>query len=157
MGEDAVITYPIIAVSSCIVVDNEFKPYHYRVVQDSMSRAYDELYFERAVELFKNLKINLALNETMQKDLQYYALFIIEIGINQLLSRNCKLRFRKKIEKIRWMWQQMEMLGLFKETNWFGFKPGAKKRAEYFIEGHIMKLVLYTCCQKIICKLGGYR
>ena len=99
MGEDIAVTFPAITKSNCVVIDNEFCPYHYRLVENSMSRKNDEIYFERVAILFSYLDSIFTEVKTI-KSLKYYKLFMLYVGCNSflfskgvtgLLSQNFKL------------------------------------------------------------------
>lgn len=62
-GDDMVYVYPLINASHKVIVDNEYRPYHYRYVNNSLCRKYDECYFERQEQVVEILKDNLLKNE----------------------------------------------------------------------------------------------
>ena len=87
MGEDAILTYPLLKTAECIVVDNENKGYFYRIVEGSMSRKPDPSYFDRVVVLFAGLTKQLKDDTSMMYQLDYYILFILEVGMRQLITK----------------------------------------------------------------------
>ena len=95
MGDDATVSYPAISRAEAIVVDNEFYPYNYRVVNGSLSRAFDKEYFKRSINLFESLAVNLSENNSMYSCIYPYSLFISYIGIYMLFSNN-GLSFKDK-------------------------------------------------------------
>lgn len=157
MGEDAALIYPLIARSSCIVIDNEFKPYHYRIVSESMSHRFDELYFERALELLRGMKSNLNNNKIMQNELIYYALFIVQIGFSQLFSRNCTMSYEKRINIIKKFFDSFRKIDICSDIDWNGFDQNSVKDLKYFVEGKIYKCVLHIYMKKILKRAGIYR
>ncbi|MCC8158710.1 MAG: glycosyltransferase [Phascolarctobacterium sp.] len=111
MGEDAIVTYPALLDASKIVIMNEFAPYHYRVMPNTLSTSFDEFYFDRIEILNKFLRKELSdRNEDIAKSqLPYYLMFLIHIGIiSELSLRNKKSLVRKfnslnKIVKSKWL------------------------------------------------------
>ena len=78
---------PLILASSSIIVDNSIIGYHYRTTQGSLSRRYDESFFNRAEHLIDGLTAQLQSSPEMLSGLNYYLLFILEVGFGQLISR----------------------------------------------------------------------
>lgn len=121
MGEDAAITYPAIAKAQRIIIDNEFRPYHYRIIQGSLSRSYDARYFERAIKLLTGLKKNCSCNTEMTKDLSYYGLFISLLGIYSLFSKDCSYSLKQKSRIMRDYMDEYHKIGLDPEIQWDDF------------------------------------
>lgn len=86
-GEDVALTYSIIRKSEKVVIKNELKPYNYRIVQNSISRTRDDLFFYRSKILFDFLDKEFGFDYS---GIAYYKLFMILIGINSLISYNFK-------------------------------------------------------------------
>lgn len=86
MGDDAAMTYPLLNAAACIAVDNDNKGYLYRTVEQSMSRKHDPAYFARAQELVGSLEEQLKDDDGMLRQLDYYVLFILELGMNQQIA-----------------------------------------------------------------------
>ncbi len=154
MGDDASVSYPALAKSDCIVIDNEVHSYHYRVVQNSMSRSYDDKYFERALVLINSLRENLSENEVMNKQLVYYSLFISQIGIEQILSWNCKLPYWKKINIIKNYRNRYILIDFNEDVLWEDFDDYSKKVLNFFLEGNIGKLLNICIVHKILERIG---
>ena len=87
MGEDAALTYPLIKNAGCVAVDNEIDGYLYRVVQQSMSRKYDPMYFDRIGKLISGLTDQLKDDSGMTRQLDYYVVFVLEVGMRQLITK----------------------------------------------------------------------
>ena len=153
MGEDASVSYPMLVRAKTIVIDNSFYPYHYRIVQGSMSRNYDEMYFDRTIKLLSGLQTNLATNDDMLDSLQYYSLFVTQIGIEQLFSRACNLSFRKKKDKLRRYMQQFDGLNLLSNIDWSGFNWYTRNFMNCFINEKANRLVLTIYANKIIARI----
>lgn len=102
MGEDAILTYPALMDACKIVVMNEFAPYHYRIMPNTLSTSFDECYFERIEILNKFLQKELGdRNENIvENQLPYYLMFLVYIGIISELSLGNKKKFGKKINSL---------------------------------------------------------
>lgn len=85
MGEDVAVIYPFIASTSCVVVNNEIKEYHYRVTQGSMSRSFDRTYFDRLFFLIEGLRKSLRYENSWIYQINYYMLYVLEVGFDHLL------------------------------------------------------------------------
>lgn len=102
MGDDAILTYPALMDACKIVVMNEFAPYHYRIMPNTLSTSFDEFYFDRIEILNKFLQKELsARNENIvENQLPYYLMFLVHIGIISELSLGNKKKFGKKINSL---------------------------------------------------------
>ena len=88
MGEDAAVTYPVLLLAQRVVIDNEFRPYHYREVSGSMSRTFQTTYFDRISCLIRWLRFFFEGHKgaNMLIGMDYYALFLYYIGINSYVT-----------------------------------------------------------------------
>ena len=86
MGDDAAVSYPLIRAAKCVVVDNDLRAYVYRETAGSLSRSPDGRYFERLHRLIEGLEKNLGGDAAMLDGLNYYALFVLEVGFGQLIG-----------------------------------------------------------------------
>lgn len=80
MGEDAAITYPVLAASKKICIDNSNCMYHYRRLNNSMSTSYDNLFFNRLDLLYKHFDEVFIDKTVWNNQLNYYFTFLITIG-----------------------------------------------------------------------------
>jgi len=87
-GEDAAVIYPLLTDVKCVVIDNEYKPYHYRKNQKSICNSYDKEHFKRQLILFKYLD-NSIQSDDLRNQLLFYKLFALKFGIESYL-RNSK-------------------------------------------------------------------
>lgn len=142
MGEDAAVSYPLIARAKSLAIDNEFYPYHYRVVEGSMSKAYDERYFERCQVLLEGINNNLIINPIMQEKLKYYALFLVEIGVLRVFSKEVPICFSKKILMIQKFQHQYKHLNIGEYYDWNKINSKNKKWLECFDAGKIYRMVM---------------
>lgn len=83
MGEDFVVSYPALLNSNCIVVDNEFYPYHYRFVTNSMSRKFSLNYFDHIRYLFNY--VDTLFDDSNRINILMYKLFLLKIGCDGYL------------------------------------------------------------------------
>lgn len=154
MGDDAAITYPLIARAKSIVVDNEFHPYNYRIVDGSMSRAWDDLYFERIERLLKGLKDNLEINHVMMEALPYYSLFVIGIGISQLFSKSNKDSFCKKVHSLKQTMNEINGIELhFDQIRWDEFEHSDRELLKGFVKNNSMSVVGRLYLDKVLRKV----
>lgn len=153
LGEDAAVTYPMIARSKTIVIDNEVHPYHYRILASSMSRSFDELYFDRTLALLKGLYENLSTNGIMQSRLKYYGLFLSQIGIVTLFSRSNKKNFKQKFDILKQYSDQYRTLGITDEIDWNGFDRDSKALFQPFISNELYLMILRLYRNKIYAKV----
>ncbi len=86
-GEDTALTYSIINNCNAIYIINEFTPYNYRIINNSVTRTFDYRYFERTKVLFNYLDFEFG---SSFLGLKYYKLFMLQIGIHLLISNNIK-------------------------------------------------------------------
>ena len=154
MGDDAAVTYPALAKAKSVMITNDFTPYHYRVVEGSLSRSFDEKYFERAVELINGLKKNLSFNEYMSKSLPYYALFIAKIGIEQMFSSQCNWTLKKRITKLNEFSREYAKLEISAGLDWRGIDLYSEKMLRSFLEEKTYRVIFYLYKQKIENKLA---
>lgn len=102
MGEDAGVTYLVLFNCDCIVVDNDIVGYHYRIVDNSMSRqsSLAPRYFEQISNLYEYMRKELSKKENINIDrqLQNYRLFLVYMGMNRLKASS--YRRREKIDYV---------------------------------------------------------
>lgn len=153
MGEDAAVSYPMIAKAKTIVIDNSFTPYHYRIVNSSMSRAFDELYFDRIEKLIIGLHHNLSINERMQRTLPYYALFILNIGVEQLLARQVKTRLNKRIAIIKKTVANLSEYMDWSIIDWAGFTQDEEIRFKALLAGKVVSFTMVLYLKKIVIRI----
>lgn len=154
MGDDAAVTYPMLGKAKTVMVINECTPYHYRVVEGSLSRSFDEKYFERAVALISGLKKNLISNEYMSTKLPYYALFIAKIGIEQLFSSQCDWTFKKRIAKLGEFSREYAKLEISTDIGWSGMDSYSEEMLRSFLEEKTYSVVFCFYKWKIKNKLA---
>ena len=98
MGEDAGVTFPILFNCDCIVVDNDIAGYHYRVVDDSMTRrsSLAPRYFEQISNLYEYMRKEFSKKENINIDsqLQNYRLFLVYMGMKRLKALSYRRRER---------------------------------------------------------------
>lgn len=153
-GEDAALTYPMIARAKTVVIDNEFHPYHYRIIAESMSHSFDDkLYFDRAIALLKGLYENLASNNLMQSGLKYYGLYLSHVGIVALLALNNKTSFKQKMSILKRYYAQYKAIGITKEIDWNGFEKGEKELLQPFVTGRLRLMILRLYKNKVNAKV----
>lgn len=141
-GEDAAVTYPMIARAKTIEIDNEFHPYHYRILEESMSHSLDDLYFDRAIALLKGLHENLACNELLRSGLKYYGLYLSQVGIVSLFAISNKTSFKRKLNILKQYCIQYRTIGLADEINWDGFTESEKEMLQPFVTGQLRLMIL---------------
>ncbi|MGP1459012.1 MAG: glycosyltransferase family 2 protein [Treponema sp.] len=130
MGEDAACTYPCLLDAKCVVIDKDFYPYHYRIIENSMTHTFDPLYFERLKSLFAVLeeKFCEAADTKAMEQLNYYKLFIIRYGIESLLDRKTRMSFLKKMRIINKAFKDFNLKVLIQNIDWAGFSKIDKQQ-----------------------------
>lgn len=152
MGEDAAVSYPLIARAETIVIANEIHSYNYRIVENSMSRKFDPSYFDRCIELFRGLSISLKNNKEMYNDLKFYTLFLIEIGIGQLTSKKSGYSLLAQKRIIDTFYQKYIALDISRDYDW-GLIPNEKKWLRYLMQGKTLAMMFKLYIHKILRKI----
>lgn len=155
MGEDASISYPMIARSNTIVLDNDIHPFNYRIVEGSMSRSYDEKYFERAKHLLSSLKANLAFNSDMLNGLNYYALFILGMGAKRVLARDAHISLKKKTDILREIAEYIRETVNTREIDWIGFDKYERSFYSLLLKGNVTALMALQYSHRIKERIMG--
>lgn len=96
MGEDAIITYPFIAASRGIAINNEYAGYNYRIIVDSMSRSFDGSFLDRLSRLFACMDFSIASDNPVRYGFPYYIIFLTQMGMEHLFARDNKMSFLEK-------------------------------------------------------------
>ena len=102
MGDDAACTYPsLFDAESIYILENQYL-YHYRQHTSSMTASYDQLFFNKILILYEQLKVlkhrkaDLVPNFTEQ--LQYYFTYLMIAAVNNEMNRfNFKRLHEKRI------------------------------------------------------------
>lgn len=153
-GEDAAVTYPMIARAKTVVIDNEFYPYHYRILEESMSHSFDDkLYFDRIIALLKGLCENLASNNLMQSGLKYYGLYLSHVGIMALFAIRNKISFKQKMTIFKHYYTQYKTIGITDEIEWKEFTDGDKDLLQPFVAGRLRLMILRLYKNKVNAKV----
>ena len=152
MGDDAAVSYPLIARAKTVVIANEIHSYNYRMVENSLSHKMDPLYFDRCLELLKGLAGDLRNIPEMLEDLKYYSLFLIEIGVFQLNSRKSGYTIIEQKRILDRFYREYRAIGISMNYNW-GLIPKKKKWLKNLMGGGtllaIFKLYRYKFYSKI--------
>lgn len=103
MGEDVACSFPAILDAQSVYILEKKYLYHYRRVAGTITSSYDSKYFEKILELYKYLQqIFLDRKEALiLKQLNYYFLFLIKIGLNMEFSRVNKSSYSEKLTKVK--------------------------------------------------------
>lgn len=149
MGDDAAVTYPMIARAKSIVIYNEFYPYHYRAVEGSMSRSYDTEYLNRCLQLLKGLSANLKNYENMISNLKYYSMFVMSIGIMQLCSKASGLSLLKQRKILSEFIGKYKALEIDMSYNWDEIKDTNKCWLIPLMDGNIDRMVFELYMMKV--------
>lgn len=85
LGEDAAITYPYILKSRKIVVDNTIHGYHYRDVENSMSKLADESLYTASSSLYEHLAAHYRENGTqgVMRQLGIYRAYLMKLALER--------------------------------------------------------------------------
>lgn len=151
MGDDAGLSYPMIARAESIVIENALCAYHYRKLQGSLSTGFDEKYFERGRLLISGLQKNLACNRLVADSLPYYSLFLFKTGIYSVLAQ--KFEIREKIRRLEEALAQFAGLIPSGGIDWSGFSDREKKEFHLLLKGNVKGYVLLVYFNKIKARL----
>lgn len=98
-GDDLAVIFPLLLNAKCIVVNNEYKPYHYVKNQNSLCNSFDIKYYERKKILFDYLD-NIIEDNDFKSKLSYYKIFCFIEGIKQIfINKKIPLLKKQKILK----------------------------------------------------------
>ncbi len=154
MGDDAAVSYPVISKAGTIVINNEYHLYNYRIVNGSLSRAFDKSYFERAIKLFSGLADNLENNNEMFASLYPYCLFITQIGIWMLFDRDNGLIIKdRKLFLKNYYWEFTDIMTSKSISKDLSVYSDNEKILNLFVKGRINRLIMYIYVQKIFKRL----
>ena len=126
LGEDALISFPVISSSNCVVIDNEYAGYHYQIIEQSMTRQLDEQYVNRLFALFDALRSFFSKDPEMMNQLSYYTLFLAEYGLGRLCYRGKKVFKTNKI--IEMMIEKIQLTEYLKNLDMSVFNSETEKR-----------------------------
>lgn len=146
LGEDAAVSYPAIACSKCVVIDNEFHPYHYRVLPNSMSKVFKSSFFTDSSILLSWLKDRFTEYEEnkMLFALNYYSVFLVDLGLTNMIM-TCPKRslwsVGRKIKKVIESFQLPVMIRQFRKED--GFSDCDWKEISALGNSQIERYVLY--------------
>lgn len=150
MGEDAAFTYLALLKAKRVFVDNENQGYCYRYVANSMSRSYDNSYFERLNVLYEYLDYQIKqTNEEVWKQLQYYWCFMILMGMEQELPRVKDIGFSGMIQSLK---EHMDETATLQHIDLCKMQdmPKYTKKLMYAIkEKHVYKFLLIETYKRI--------
>ena len=155
MGDDAAVSYPMIARAKTIVIDNNIHPFNYRIVEGSMSRSYDEMYVERAKCLFSSLKDNLSLNPDMLFGLNYYMLFMLGTGANRVLARDVHVSLQKKKHILEEIANYSRETVNIEEIDWSGFDKYERRFFSLLLKGNVTALMALQYSHRIRERIMG--
>ena len=142
MGDDAARLYPALAKAKHVLVMNEARHYHYRYLPTSQANAYDPRYFERADALLRGLDKALQQAPEIRSGLPYYALFILELGMDQYLfhaRRNSKAEKEAALNQAFTVWEAIRPAD--GAIRWDGFSQTQAEKLRLFTEGETGKLI----------------
>ena len=151
MGDDAAVTYPAIALSSKVVVCNEINGYHYRIRQDSLSRSFDLMYFERATVLTDYLALFFKRHKEsgLLSDLPYYRLFLFKIGVESLISDYKNKGFYYLPKKIKNSVSVMDINSCWKDVDIENFNHDDYRQLEDLSKGRVYSYLIRVIIDKI--------
>lgn len=145
MGEDAALVYPVLMDAEKVVVRNDLRHYHYIRGFETLSTAYDALYFSRIEALYRTMDQMLsARNEKIhQEQFPYYMLFLLTVGFQQQLNPRGKQFFTRN----RALWRILA-------EPWLAEAISPVSREQ--VPAHIYKLKDAICRKKRLRIFFGY-
>lgn len=138
MGDDAAFTYPALLEADSILIKNEIQKYFYRYVPDSLSRSYDEKYFDRLQEFYDMLDSDIKeKNFVVWKQLQYYWAFMILLGGSQCLGRMRQKGYRSIVRELKNIISEHAMFRNISCRDLDGSLGGQKRELEYLMKENV--------------------
>ena len=138
MGDDAAFTYPALLEADSILIKNEIQKYFYRYVPDSLSRSYDEKYFDRLQEFYDMLDSDInEKNFVVWKQLQYYWAFMILLGGSQCLGRMRQKGYRSIVRELKNIISEHAMFRNISCRDLDASLGGQKRELEYLMKENV--------------------
>lgn len=138
MGDDAAFTYPALLEADSILIKNEIQKYFYRYVPDSLSRSYDEKYFDRLQEFYDMLDSDIKeKNFVVWKQLQYYWAFMILLGGSQCLGRMRQKGYRSIVRELKNIISEHAMFRNISCRDLDASLGGQKRELEYLMKENV--------------------
>lgn len=110
MGEDVACTYPALMMADKIVIDNSNVAYHYRYVPSSMTASVDTIYFERMNRLVSFMKQSFGEVECLQRQLEYYQVYLIDLQMKLIWRRKRKESFSNRKRNMQDLYHREDLL-----------------------------------------------
>ena len=148
MGEDLAVSFPAVNSCSVLVIDNEFTPYHYRIVENSMSRSFDLKFYERTKILFDYLD-SFFKNTAQENTLNYYKTFLLYWGANSLVASGSKFDIAKKIRYLHEGNSILNSSEIVSQLNSENFTKKEKKFVKALRKFKFTGYVLYSYFEKL--------
>ena len=99
-GEDAACVYPYIFDSESLYFIKNMSLYHYRHSENSMTAAYDDLYFERFKALYEFFSHSAIAASPYAAQLDYYYAYLIKTTVSNELKAENDIPFSEKVKNI---------------------------------------------------------
>lgn len=100
-GEDAACVYPYLLDSKSMYFIKDMSLYHYRHSENSMTAAYDDMYFERFKSLYDFFSKSDLARSPYANQLDYYYAYLIKTTLSNELKSENTLSFREKMKNIK--------------------------------------------------------
>ena len=147
MGDDAAVTYPVLLLAQRVVIDNEFRPYHYREVYGSLSRTFQKTYFVRISCLIRWLRFFLEEHNgaNMLVGLDYYTLFLYYIGINSFVTskKASELLSSTVRDELEGIVHKIDLRAVIERVDSDAFPYNLWKRFSMLTKGNISRYLTY--------------
>ena len=99
-GEDAACVYPYLLSCESVYFIKDMSLYHYRRSENSMTSAYDSMYFERFKTLYDFFSASDIASTPYSKQLDYYYAYLVKTSVSNELKPRSGLTFRQKLSNI---------------------------------------------------------
>ena len=97
-GEDAACVYPYLLSCESLYFIKDMSLYHYRNSENSMTSAYDSMYFERIKALYSFFSVSDIASSPYSGQLDYYYAYLVKTSVSNELKSG--LTFREKLSNI---------------------------------------------------------
>lgn len=100
-GEDAACVYPYLLDSDSMYFIKDLSLYHYRHSENSMTAAYDGMYFERFKTLYDFFSRSDLAKSPYANQLDYYYAYLIKTTLSNELKAENSVPFKEKLNNIK--------------------------------------------------------
>ena len=103
VGEDALFSFRMLLDARCVVIDNENRGYHYRILENSIVHSFDKKYFTNIQTMHNRLLSVVSENPTdaIRRSFAYNYVFLFANGISLVMSRRNRISYWAKYQMVK--------------------------------------------------------